>query len=273
MLTIDLHTHTSCGHGQNTVKEMYEKGKELGLKIHGFSEHSPRPVGYNYEKDYRNHLINMIPYYLSDVKTLKENQTDVKVLLGMEVDWIEKQQDFVKNIVDAFPFDYLIGGIHFLGTWGFDVDKVSWGQFSYFQKSFFFREYYSTMQAMIKSEFFNILAHPDLVKIFAIDEFKKWREEEENKNLIYETLVLAKKHNIVMEVSSAGLRKPCNEIYPYEGMMQMAKELDIPISIASDGHCVDTLASHFDELEEYIRRFGFTECVYFENKTPVTISF
>lgn len=271
MLTTDIHTHTSYAHGSSTVKEMFEKGKQLGLKVHGFSEHSPRPRGYDYPNEYREKLQKMLPTYVSEIKELQENQQDVKVLFGMEIDWIEKEFDFVKKTREMYDFDYCIGGLHFLGTWGFDSDPKDWEVLSYAQKSIFFEAYYLTMQKMIESELFNTIAHPDLIKIFAIDDFKKWRSDEKNLELIRTTLKKAKEHNVAMEVSTAGLRKPCKEIYPCEEIMRIAKELNLAITLGSDGHCVNSICAYFDELEKYIKHFGFTSYVYFEKGKTITV--
>ncbi len=271
MLTTDIHTHTSYAHGGSTVKEMFEKGREIGLKVHGFSEHSPRPMGYDYPNEYREKLKEMLPVYVAEIKKLKENQSDVKVLFGMEIDWIENELEFVKQTASMYDFDYTIGGIHFLGTWGFDADPKDWENLSYSQKSIFFEAYYKTMQKMIEANLFNTIAHPDLIKIFAIEDFKKWRSEKKNLNLIRETLVIAKKYNIGMEVSTAGLRKPCKEIYPCEEIMNIAVELELPITLASDGHCVNTIASLHKELEEYLKKFSIFSYVYYEKGQPVKV--
>ncbi len=271
MITTDIHTHTSYAHGQSTVKEMFDKGKELGLKVHGFSEHSPRPYGYDYPSEYREHLKASLPKYISEVKELQTNQDAVKVLFGMEVDWLENERDFVEEVAKSQDFDYIIGGIHFLGTWGFDASADDWDKLSYSQKCIFFEAYYKTMQKMIESKLFNTIAHPDLIKIFAIDDFKKWRAEERNMQLIRETLELAKENNIAMEVSTAGLRKPCKEIYPCEEIMSIASEIELPITLASDGHCVNTLCAYFDQLEFYIKKFGYTSYVYFEKNKQIKV--
>ncbi len=271
MLTTDIHTHTSYAHGQSTVREMFEKGKALGLKVHGFSEHSPRPCGYDYPSEYREHLKANLPKYIAEVKELQTSQNDVKVLFGMEVDWLESQREFVEEVTKSQDFDYLIGGIHFLGTWGFDASAKDWENLSYSQKCIFFESYYKTMQKMIESKLFNTIAHPDLIKIFAIDDFKAWRAEEKNLQLIRQTLELAKEYGIAMEVSTAGLRKPCKEMYPCEEIMHIASELKLPITLASDGHCVNTLCAYFDQLEFYIKKFGFTSYVFYEKNKQIKV--
>ncbi len=271
MLTTDIHTHTSYAHGASTVKEMFEKGKALGLKVHGFSEHSPRPLGYDYPSEYREKLAYMLPIYVDEVKELQKSQNEVKVLFGMEVDWLEDEEEFVKQTSQMHDFDYLIGGIHFLGAWGFDAEQKDWDNLLYSQKAIFFVNYYKTMQQMIRSKLFHTIAHPDLIKIFAIDDFKKWRKEEKSLALIKETLILAKEYGIALEVSTAGLRKPCKEMYPCEEIMTLVKELEIPITLASDGHCVNTIMAYFDELESYIKKFGIRSYVYIEKGKQVRV--
>ncbi len=272
MITTDIHTHTSCSHGNSTVFEMFEQGQKCGLKVHGFSEHSPRPNGYDYPSEYREHLLKMLPSYIEDVKKLQANQTDVKVLLGMEIDWIENEVDFIKKTMQNYDFDYFIGGIHFLDTWGFDADKADWEKLGYEEKSKHFKAYYLTMQEMIKTKLFHTIAHPDLIKIFAIEDFKKWRKEVENLNLIRETLMLAKEYGIAIEISTAGLRKPCKEMYPCREIMHIAKECELDFTLASDGHCVNTICAYFDELEKYLQEFSIQSYLYFEKGKAIRVA-
>ena len=74
---------------------------------------------------------------------------------------------------------------------------------------------------------------------------------------------------MVMEVSAAGLRKPCREIYPCPAIMEMAAGLHLPISFASDAHAVAQIGWQFNELARYARRFGYTTSRYFVEKQPV----
>ncbi len=271
MLTTDIHTHTLHAHGANTVQEMFNQGKSFGLKVLGFSEHSPRPLGYDYSNEYREQLQKMLPTYVKEVKELQQSQDDIKILFGMEVDWLENEFDFVKKTVEMYDFDYLIGGIHFLGTWGFDADAKTWESLLYPQKAQFFEAYYLTMQKMIESRFFQTIAHPDLIKIFAKDDFKTWLKEKNSIALVRQTMQKAKEYNIAVEVSTAGLRKACKEIYPCEELMEIITEYAIPITLASDGHCVNTLCAYYDELEEYLKKFNIQSYVYFEKGHMVKV--
>ncbi len=271
MISVDLHTHTSYGHGSNTVFEMFLAGQNKGLTIHGFSEHSPRPLGYNYTKEYREHLEKFFPNYVSEVQELVQKHKNVKVLFGLELDWLGKEQAFMQECALAYDYDYLIAGLHFLDTWGFDDQQAHWDKLLESEKFKFYTDYYTAMIKMADSKLFNILAHPDLIKIFSVTSFHKWLPN--NLNLVEDALLAAKEADMAMEISSAGLRKPCAEIYPCQPIMEIAAKIQIPISFASDGHCVNTIGYGFDILDDYAKEYGYKECVYFENKQKNIIAF
>lgn len=263
-MLIDLHTHTSYGHGKNTVYEMFRAGKKIGLDIHGFSEHSPRPLGYDYTNEYREHLNRHYQDYLDEVTKLKENEESPKVLLALELDWLEDELDFMQECAARHSFDYIIAGIHFIKKWGFDDQESHWKNLLTQEKHRFYADYYKTMVKMAESKLFNIVAHPDLIKIFSQDCFSAWIKN--NRGFAEDALIACKEQGLCMEISAAGLRKPCKEIYPCRTLMEIAKDINIPITFASDGHCVNTVGKDLDKLHEYAKEYGFSEQHYFENK-------
>jgi histidinol-phosphatase (PHP family) len=68
---------------------------------------------------------------------------------------------------------------------------------------------------------------------------------------------------MAIEVSSAGLRKPCAEIYPCPQFMELAAEMGIPVAFGSDAHSEASVGYAFDRLEQYARDFGYNDSVYF----------
>ena len=126
MIVADVHNHTNASHGKASVGEMYAAAKDRGLAVYGFSEHSPRPEAYSYPVEYREHLRQNFVCYASEVMQLRALSGSPKVLLGMELDWSPSERPFMEAAVAAYPFDYIIGGIHFLGSWGFDFTQDDW---------------------------------------------------------------------------------------------------------------------------------------------------
>ena len=73
MIRADLHSHTKYSHGADEPEEMFAAANARGLEILGFSEHSPRPQGYDYTHEYREKLAAGFAEYVSRVQDLKKN--------------------------------------------------------------------------------------------------------------------------------------------------------------------------------------------------------
>ena len=258
-IVADVHAHTHHSHGQASTEDMFAAACAKGLTIFGFSEHSPRPEGYTYPSDYQDKLIGRFPAYVQEVQAIMERgaHAGVTVLLGLEADYIPGQEAFAKQLCGAYPFDYIIGGLHFQKTWGFDHSVDDWASLSQEERFAIYAQYYRDLTSMCQSGLFNIAAHPDLIKLFTVDSFHSWLSTGEALPLIKTALTALRDNSMLMEVSSAGLRKPCNEIYPCPQIMQLAADLDVSISFGSDAHCTNTPAYAFDVLARYAHSYGY----------------
>ncbi len=265
-IIVDLHMHTNHSHGAAGTLEMFEAACAAGLKVVGFSEHSPRPAGYVYRSDYQEKLRADFPGYIREVRTAAEmgRERGVRVLLGLEADYIAGREDYVQALCREYPYDYIIGGLHFQDRWGFDADAGEWDALSEQERFAAYERYYADFTRMCASRLFSIAAHPDLIKIFSKDSFDRWLAGPRGKECMRAALAAAAASGTAMEISSAGLRKPCREIYPGPEIMRLAAELGLLISFGSDAHCTNTPAYAFAELARYAASFGFSESVWFE---------
>ena len=250
---------------------MLKSALEKKVKVLGFSEHSPRPKDFSYgEKyDYQEKLVKKFPDYQKEVLSLQEKyneSNEIQVLFGIEQDFFPGYEKWISDFFSSYNFDYKIGSVHFLGNWGFDVslDIAKWEAFSAQEKHKKYEEYFSLVNKMIDSGLFDVAAHLDLIKIFTADEFNKWKKGSEAKAIFENTLQKTKEKGMSLEISSAGLRKPCREIYPCKEILEIASEMKIPISFASDAHVALDVACDFDLLHEYASNFGYKEQAYFK---------
>ncbi len=264
-IVADVHMHTSYSHGQAGVDEMYLAARAKGLAIIGFSEHSPRPAGYVYACDYQEKLVAGFPNYVKDVRNIarKAEEDGARVLFGLELDYIPAETNFARALVNEYDFDYIIGGLHFQGTWGFDATAGEWEPLSQAQRFAAYDAYYTDLESMCLTGLFHVAAHPDLIKIFTVDDFNAWLLAENSKVLVKRALTAMKDAGMAMEVSSAGLRKPCKEIYPGPEIMKIASDLALPISFGADAHCVNTPAHAFGQLSRYAASHGYTHSLIF----------
>lgn len=276
MKAADLHIHTCYSHGHNSPWEMYVAAENNGVSLMGFSEHSPRPDGYDYTHEYRKRLADHFLDYINNVQSLKAlaaKQGGCQVLLGLEMDWLPDEIDFIKRAANAFPYDYLIGSVHFLDHWGFDDSQDPWNAADYDQRARWYAQYFSIWKSMLESGLFHIAAHPDLIKIFSVDSFHEWVEQPSSQRLIKAGLVALKSAGMAMEISSAGLRKPCREIYPGPVIMKLASELGVRITLASDAHNAGDVAFHFDHLVDYARSYSFDRASFLINGRVMEMPF
>lgn len=272
MIISDTHSHTLYSHAADTVAHMAEAAAKAGLKVFGFSEHSPRPAGCDYPVEYRERLAAGFPSYLAEVKALRETPGPVQYLLGLEVDWIDGEQAFITSLLAGEDYDYCLGSVHFLGRWPVDAGPEFWADLSEPQRHEKYVQYFTALRAMAESGLMHIAAHPDIVKIYTVESFRKWLAGD-NVALAEAALRAMRDSGMSMEISAAGLRKACKEIYPGPVLMRLAADMGLPVSFASDAHATGHVGWKFDELAEYARAYGYRTGRYYLNRQPVDVEF
>jgi len=264
----DQHSHTVHSHAKDTVASMASAAYAKGLDVFGFSEHSPRPEGYNYPNDYRDKLAAGFPTLVAEIMAEKERYKGrMDVLLGMEVDYIPAEEAFVRESVEAYPYEYVIGSVHFQGFWGFDSAAVDWEPLSEATRIEMFIRYYRDQKRMAETGLFHIAGHPDLIKLFCKPSFDAWIQTPDAQHIVQETLAAFKANNMGMEVSSAAIRKGLGEPYPGPLVMRLAREMDLPVVFGSDSHATADVAFGLDDLAVYAQQFGYTRSAFFRDRT------
>jgi len=261
-MRVDLHNHTTlCNHAEDTMEQYIEKAIELGIDVYGFSEHAPMK---NFEDGYR--LVHeKKEFYENEVKKLQQKYQDkIKILLGYEVDFIEG--DFLLEEIKNAKVDYLIGSIHYLGDWGFDNPEFI-GEYKNKDINKIWEEYFYAVELMAKTGNFDIVGHLDLIKVF------KYLPTKDIKTLAKKALQEIKKSNMVIEINSAGFRKPIGEQYPSKELLELAFELNIPITFSSDAHAIEQIGFEYKQTIELAKKIGYNKCVYFENREKVNVNF
>ncbi len=81
--------------------------------------------------------------------------------------------------------------------------------------------------------------------------------------LIGGTLELIAERELCIELSTAGWRKPVNELYPSDEIIQLALAKGIRFTTASDAHSHVQLGENYDRLAKKIQKLGIRDvCVY-----------
>jgi histidinol-phosphatase (PHP family) len=200
--------------------------------------------------------------YEKEVLTLKDKyKNDIEILLAYEVDYMSNNQYIEEKILNS-NVDYLIGSVHFLDTWGFDNPEYLK---EYENKNIddIWINYFNTIEEMAKTNYFNIVGHLDLIKVF------KFLPKKDIKSIAYKALKQIKKSNMTIEVNSAGLRKPIKEQYPSRSLLELAYELDIDITFSSDAHSIEQIGFGYENNIRIAKSIGFKNCVSYIKKEKI----
>ncbi len=264
---IDVHVHTKFGDGKDAPADMLRAAKGAGIKVFGFSEHFPRPPGYDYPTEDFNHeaLASGWFDYASEVNRLKASSDDTpKVLFGTEIDYLPDEEATLRAELSAFNFDFIIGSVHMIGKWGFDYNQKEWkGK----DVDAIYDAYWENMFKMVGSSLFDFVGHLDIIKVFRDFHPPKRDHTDSARDFLREVA----KRGLVIEINSGGLRKAVKELTPSAGLIKEAVDLKIPLTLGSDAHRVQDVGHYLSEVVEMIKGFGAREVVYFEKREPVAV--
>src|SRR5256886_235792 len=215
-------------HDTSAVEPFVEAAGEAGVDEIGFTEHvyyfrqtrSLWTVPYHTER-----CVYDIEAYVSAVVGARSRRLPVK--LGLEVDYVRGREEETRELLAPYPWDFLLGSLHYIGDLGVDdeprlVDAVGVEEA--------WRVYFETLAAAARSDLFESLSHPDLVKIFGA----------RPASFDYGPVVAAiADSGVAVEVSTAGLHKPVRELYPHPEFLAACRARDVPVTLASDAHTPD----------------------------------
>jgi histidinol-phosphatase (PHP family) len=187
-------------------------------------------------------------------------QTDLR--LGIEADFVPGAEDRMAKLLDARDFDYVVGAVHFLGDHALDMDDHGvWTSGRSAEE--IWRAYFLTLGEAARSGLFDILAHPDLVKVWGSD-----RPEPEGDLRRYYELAMdgIAESGIAVEVSTAGLRKRAKEIYPSPAFLAMCLEAGASVALSSDAHRPGDVGADYALALELLDELGVGELCVFERR-------
>jgi histidinol-phosphatase (PHP family) len=254
----DYHTHTPlCRHAEGEPEAFIDHAIAAGLTEYGVSDHAPQiPEPFD---DWRM-ADSDFPAYLEWIERARQHSAGrIPVRAGLECDWLTGCEPWIETLASRHEWDYLIGSVHYLGDWDFDNPK--WlGRWAASDVELVWARYRDTYVRMADSGLFDILAHPDLVKKFC-------HVPEGGLDRFYEPVIDAvAASGAVIEINTAGLHKPCAEVYPAPRFLELACSAGIGLVISSDAHAPQEVARDFSVAVEIAKAAGYQETALFEKR-------
>jgi len=253
LLFADYHMHPQGHRVQRYTQELLQpwadSARRLGLKDIAFTDHDRYHAGIDFDQ----------------INRLRERNPDLQIRAGIELDndpvhspasrkWIEKNWD---------ELDYVLGSVHFLERADQMFDSVPDGaaQFAGRNIDEIYADYFRRLRELIATGLVDSLAHLDLVKIHG------HRPAADIATLVNETLELIRVRNLTIELSTAGWRKPVNELYPSDPIIESAMKKGVAFTTASDAHSHVQLGENFARLAHKMSEIGIrTVCIFERHK-------
>ncbi|AHV95083.1 histidinol-phosphatase HisJ [Paenibacillus sabinae] len=273
-MQIDYHTHHErCGHAVGKLEDYVRRGIKLGLDQLGLSDHLPL-IHVDPDQYYPEMAMPLeeLPRYVEECLNLKERyRGTIDIRVGLEADYIEGYEEQIRELLSPYPWDYLIGSVHFLGEWDItDYRQVhGWeGQ----DPLEVYRRYYQAISKAASSGIYDIIGHMDVIKRFGYgpDTAEGLAEVRVLEKSALQAIADA---GIAMELNASGLFKPCAEMFPAPHVLAQALELGIPLTLGSDAHDPAKLGEGLADARKLLWDTGFRELAGFKGRRRETVSF
>jgi histidinol-phosphatase (PHP family) len=246
----DYHTHPQ-GHRvqrytQALLQPWADSARRSGLTDIAFTDHDRYHTGIDFD----------------EIDRLRERNPNLRIRAGIELDndpvhspagriWIEKHWD---------KLDFVLGSVHFLDRADQMFDSVPEGaaQFEGRSVDAMYTDYFRRVREIAAMGLVDCLAHLDLIKIHG------HRPNAEIDAIAEGTLDFIRARNLAIEISTAGWRKPVNELYPGDRIIELAMGKGIPFTTASDAHSYAQLGDKFPILAQKMANLGLRQVCVFE---------
>ncbi|WP_068620078.1 histidinol-phosphatase [Paenibacillus tuaregi] len=267
-MKFDLHTHHfRCGHADGNIRDYIEAGLAAGLQVIGISDHTPY-FGSPEEQPFPRIAMAKKDFagYVDEVLRLKDEYVGkIDVLLGIESDFFPEHAEVYREVLNSYPFDYIIGSVH--STFNSSIfNKTRWRGLTDQQRIEHKEEYYSLIRQSARSGMFQILGHIDAMK-GNYPAFSDIPAE----SAIEETLRTIAECRVAIEINTSGKTKLSGGWYPSDAILERALFYGVEVTFGSDAHKPFRVGDEWDAVAKRLKEIGFTEWVYFKNKQKISV--
>jgi len=267
----DTHTHTArCGHAGGADRDYVEAAIASGLGAIAVTDHVPF---YWLPRERHDPTLAMapeeLPRYVESVLALKESYRGrIEVLLGLEADFVAGHEEALARLLEAYPFDVVLGSVHWLDGWWVDAPSSA-ARYREGQDEVerIWARYAELALAAVGSGLFDVLSHLDLPKKFGFRPSRPFAGRQA------ELVAAVAASGCAVELSSAGRRKPVGEDYPAPGLVRALAAAGVPFVLSSDAHAPAEVGYGFAELAALARSAGVASVSVFRRRraTPAAL--
>jgi len=204
--------------------------------------------------------------YLDGIERAQEN-TDVVLRRGLEVDYFPGEERRIGAILDEHQWDFILGSLHFVK--GIDIgSRLNSPRFFKGRRSDEALDvYFGEFQRAAESGLFDVIAHPDYFRKYTPLSYESPVIWEQYGTKVYEALDSLRSNGVGFSVNASGWRHGIGDVYPIEGFARAAFEAGVDtVTIGSDCHTVFNLGANTLKCLERLEKVGYTHACTYENR-------
>jgi len=252
------HNHTLWSDGTTEVAAMLAAAVEARLTEVGISDHfvlTPGRQAVEWSMP-----VERVGEY---VRAVRAAECPVAVRLGVEADYFPENEAQVREALAPYPWDYVIGSVHFVDGFAVDSAPEPWEALSPSERDDVFRGYWARVEGLARSGNYDFVGHLDLPKKFG------FAPQVDLGDAIARALDAIAAAGMAIEINTAGALKPCREFYPSRGLLAECHRRGIPLLINADAHAPEHLAWEFDAARRLAWEVGYRSLVRYERRRPI----
>ena len=258
------HSGQFCNHAVDSLDEVIQAYIAKRFTWVGITEHIP-PVsdrflypeeiqaGLNAEKMHRR-----FQQYVATCRQLQERyRSQIQLFVGCEIESYGGAIGLVRQLMDTYAFEYIVGSLHHVYDIGFDYSPQLYRDALQAAGGLeaLYCSYFDDQFEMIRTVKPQVVGHFDLIRIFD-DDYRQRLALPAVKQRIARNLELIKDLDLTLDCNVRALSKGASEPYPTRVILQQAVELGISIVPGDDSHGVDSVGAHIDEAIRILQALG-----------------
>ena len=251
---VSFHNHSDMSDGAAPIEVMCRAAKAAGLREFGMSDHWViPPENSGIDASAWRMIPERLDEYIEKLLALKKelDSEEFTLRLGLEVDFFFENYFAVFKNLSRYPLDYIIGSVHYAGTFPVDHSIKDWEFLSEERKEEICEEYWKKLAGAAACGLYNFIGHLDLPKKFGMIDNSRYTAHG------IKVLDAVKKTKGAIELNTAGWFKECNEQYPDSALLKEALSREIPVIINADAHHQDHVKRNFTEAAQVLSQAGF----------------
>jgi histidinol-phosphatase (PHP family) len=265
MLTTSYHTHSRYCDGRGEIAEYADAAAAAGLEALGVSSHSPLPFPEPYAMRAED-----LPAYCQEVGRLKRAYAGrLRVHLSLEIDYLPEYAAQVAHMIAPYPFEYLIGSVHFVGVGADGVPSAYDLSRRGFERGLtelfggdvrgMVAAYYGRVRSLVEWNRTAILGHLDRIKMWNAGDQYFSETEPWYRGEVERTLCACARAGMIVELNTSGWRHAVRAPYPSPWVLRRCLDLEIPLVVTTDAHHPARVAEFHDEAAAVLKDIGCTK--------------